>query len=49
MLLKLICARVLLSREALKGAFTVGAAAGAVGVVGLCALRKAIKEKREAA
>ncbi|MEI6161897.1 MAG: hypothetical protein WCP77_18835 [Roseococcus sp.] len=48
MLLKLICARVLLSRVALKGAFTVGAMAGAAGIAGACALRKAIKDKREA-
>lgn len=47
MLLKLICARVLLSKMAIRGAFTLGAVAGTAGVVGLCALRRAMAEKRE--
>ena len=47
MLLKLICARVMLSKFAVRGAFTLGAVAGTAGVVGLCALRKAIQDKRE--
>ena len=47
MLLKLICARVLLSKFAVRGAFTLGAVAGTAGVVGLCALRKAIQDRRE--
>jgi hypothetical protein len=48
MVLKLICARMLLGRVALRGAFTLGAIAGTAGVIGLCALRKAVTEKREA-
>ena len=48
MVLKLICAQVLLAKMALRGAFTVGAVAGTAGVIGLCALRKAVKEKRKA-
>lgn len=49
MVLKLICAQVMLTKLAVRGAFTVGAVAGTVGVVGLCALRKAIKERTGAA
>lgn len=49
MLLKLICARVLLSKVAIRGAFTLGAVAGTAGVVGLCALRRAMVEKRSGA
>ncbi len=49
MVLKLICAQVMLTKLAVRGAFTLGAVAGTVGVVGICALRKAIKEKSEAA
>jgi len=48
MVLNLICAQVMLAKLAIRGAFTVGAVAGAAGVVGLYALRKAVKEKREA-
>ena len=46
MVLKLICAQVLLAKLAVRGAFTVGAVAGTAGVVGLLALRQAIKAKR---
>jgi len=49
MVLKLICAQVMLTKLAVRGAFTVGAVAGTVGVVGLYALRKAIKERNSAA
>ena len=49
MVLKLICAQMLLAKFALRGAFTAGAVAGTVGVIGLCALRKAVKEKRRPA
>lgn len=49
MLLKLICARVVLSKFALRGAFTLGAVAGTAGVIGLCALRKAVQDRRNAA
>jgi hypothetical protein len=49
MVLKLICARMLLGRVALRGAFTLGAVAGTAGVIGLCALRKAMAEKRDSA
>ncbi|MBS7788668.1 hypothetical protein KTR66_01605 [Roseococcus sp. SDR] len=49
MLLKLICARVLLSKFAIRGAFAAGAMVGTAGVIGLCALRKTIAEKRDSA
>lgn len=49
MVLKLICAQVLLTKLAVRGAFTLGAVAGTAGVIGLCALRKAVKEARGAA
>lgn len=49
MLLKLICARMLLTKLAVRGAFTLGAVAGTAGVIGLCALRKAVTEKRDGA
>ena len=49
MVLKLICAQVMLTKLAVRGAFTMGAVAGTVGVVGLYALRKAIKESNGAA
>jgi hypothetical protein len=43
MVLKLICAQVMLTKLAVRGAFTLGAVAGTAGVIGLCALRKAMK------
>lgn len=46
MVLKLLCAQVALTKMALGGAFTLGAVAGTAGVVGLYALRRAVKEKR---
>ena len=49
MLLTMICAQVMLTKLAVRSAFTVGAVAGTVGVVGLYALRKAIKERNNAA
>jgi hypothetical protein len=49
MVLKLICAQVILTKLAVRGAFTLGAVAGTAGVIGLCALRKAVKETRGAA
>jgi len=49
MVLKLICAQVMLTKMAVRGAFTLGAVAGTAGVIGLCALRKAIEEKRGSA
>lgn len=52
MVLKLIRTQMLLTKVAVTGAFTVGAVggaiAGAAGIAGLCALRKVMKEKREA-
>ena len=45
MILKLICAQVMLMKLAARASCTMGAVAGTVGVVGLCALRKAIKER----
>jgi hypothetical protein len=44
MVLKLLCAQVALTKMAVQGAFTLGAVAGTAGVVGLCALRRAMKE-----
>ena len=44
MVLKLLCAQVVLTKMAVRGAFTLGAVAGTAGVVGLCALRRAMKE-----
>ncbi|WP_206930636.1 hypothetical protein [Roseococcus thiosulfatophilus] len=44
MVLKLLCAQVVLTKMAVRGAFTLGAVAGTAGVVGLCALRRAAKE-----
>jgi len=49
MVLKLICAQVMLTKLAVRTAFTMGAVAGTVGVVGLYALRKAINERTGAA
>jgi hypothetical protein len=49
MVLKLICAQVMLTKLAVRTAFTMGAVAGTVGVVGLHALRKAINERTGAA
>ncbi len=46
MVLKLLCAQVLLTKLAIRGAFTVGAVAGTAGVIGLCALRRAVQERR---
>jgi hypothetical protein len=48
MVLKLICAQVRITRCVARAAFTLGAVAGTAGVIGLCALRRAIKEQREA-
>jgi len=45
MVLKLICAQMLLTKLVVRGAFTLGAVAGTAGVVGLYALRRAIREK----
>ncbi len=45
MVLKLLCAQVVLTKMAVQGAFTLGAVAGTAGVVGLCALRRAMKER----
>lgn len=47
MVLKLICAQLVLTKLAVRGAFTLGAVAGTVGVIGLCALRKAVQDKRD--
>lgn len=44
MVLKLLCAQVVLTKMAVRGAFTLGAVAGTAGVLGLCALRQALKE-----
>lgn len=44
MVLKLLCAQAVLTKMAVQGAFTLGAVAGTAGVVGLCALRRAMKE-----
>lgn len=49
MVLKLICAQVMLTKLAVRGAFTLGAVAGTAGVIGLCALRKAVEKTRGAA
>ncbi len=49
MVLKLICAQVMLTKLAVRGAFTLGAAAGTAGMLGVCALKKAIQAKRDAA
>ncbi|MBB3897945.1 hypothetical protein [Roseococcus suduntuyensis] len=46
MVLKLLCAQVVLTKMAVRGAFTLGAVAGTAGVVGLCALRRAAREGR---
>lgn len=46
MVLKLLCAQVVLTKMAVRGAFTLGAVAGTAGVVGLCALRRAAKQGR---
>lgn len=46
MVLKLLCAQVALTKLAINGAFTLGAVAGTAGVIGLYALRRAVKEKR---
>lgn len=45
MVLKLLCTQVVLTKMAVQGAFTLGAVAGTAGVVGLCALRRAMKER----
>jgi len=44
MVLTLLCAQVKLTKMAVRGAFTLGAVAGTAGVIGLCALRQAMKE-----
>lgn len=46
MVLKLLCAQAVLTKMAVRGAFTLGAVAGTAGVVGLCAVRRAAKEGR---
>ena len=48
MVLKLIRTQMLLTKVAVTGAFAAGAIAGAAGIAGLCALRKMMKEEREA-
>ncbi len=47
MVLKALAAPLMVAHVVMTGAFTAGAVAGAAGVVGLCALRKRLKEKRE--
>lgn len=49
MVLKLICAHVMLTKLAVRGAFTLGTVARTAGVIGLCALGKAVKDKRDSA
>lgn len=41
MVLKLLCLQVALAKLALRGAFAAGAVAGAAGLAGACALRRA--------
>jgi hypothetical protein len=47
MILRLLCAKVVMAKLALTAAFTVGAAAGAAAVLGSCAARKAISGRLE--
>jgi hypothetical protein len=46
MILKALAAPLMVAHVVVSGAFTAGAVAGAAGVVGLCALRKRLKEKQ---
>lgn len=46
MVLRLVCAAIAIKVMVAKAAFTAGAVAGTAGVIGLCALRKAMAERR---
>ena len=46
MILRAMAAPMMLANMVVTGAFTAGAVAGAAGVVGLCALRKRMKERQ---
>jgi hypothetical protein len=46
MILKALAAPLMVAHVVVSGAFTAGAVAGAAGVVGLCALRRRLKEKK---
>ena len=46
MILKALAAPLVVGHMVVAGAFTAGAVAGTAGVVGLCALRKYLKEKK---
>lgn len=47
MILRAMAAPLMLANVMMAGAFTAGAVAGTAGVIGLCALRKRLREKRE--
>jgi len=46
MIFKALAAPLMVAHVVVSGAFTAGAVAGAAGVVGLCALRRRLKEKK---
>jgi hypothetical protein len=46
MVLKALAAPLMVAHVVVGGAFTAGALAGAAGVVGICALRRRLKEKK---
>jgi hypothetical protein len=46
MLLRILCAKVMLAKMAMTAAFTVGSVAGAAAVVGVCAARRSLAERR---
>lgn len=46
MVLKALAAPLMVAHVVVTGAFTAGAVAGMAGVIGLCALRKYLKEKK---
>ncbi len=48
MVLKLMLAPLIIARCAARAGFVAGAVAGTAGVVGLCALRRAMRDRRHA-
>jgi nitrate reductase gamma subunit len=49
MVLRIICAQIRLTKCVARAAFTLGAVAGTAGVIGICALRRAMQDQRAAA
>jgi hypothetical protein len=45
MVLKIVCAQIRFTKCVARAAFTLGAVAGTAGVIGICALRRALKDR----